>query len=85
MRMPKHIDYIFYGKPVTIMHKGYYKQKKTSRYGVLNFIYRILYGKEFIFMIETGKIIEYGSRLIMNPVTYNNLKEIIEKEEMIND
>ena len=30
---------------------------------------------EFIFMIETGKIIEYGGRLIMNPVTYNNLKK----------
>ena len=36
-------------------------------------------------MIETGKIIEYGGRLIMNPVTYNNLKEILEKEEKRND
>ena len=78
--MLKYPDYILYGKPVTIIHKGYYKQKKTSRYRVLNFIYRILYGKEFIFEIETGKIIECGGRLIMNPVTYNNLKEIIEKE-----
>ena len=78
--MLKYPDYILYGKPVTIIHKGYYKQKKTSPYRLLNFIYRILYGKEFIFEIETGKIIECGSRLIMNPVTYNNLKEIIEKE-----
>lgn len=79
--MLRYPDYILYGKPVTIIHKGYYKQKKTSRCGVLNFIYGILYGKEFIFEIETGKIIECGSRLIMNPVTYNNLKEIIEKEK----
>ena len=78
--MLKYPDYILYGKPVTIMHKGYYKQKKTSRYGVLNFIYRILYGKEFIFEIDTGKIIECGNQLMMNPVTYNNLKEILEKE-----
>ena len=78
--MLKYPDYILYGKPVTITHKGYYKQKKNSRYGVLNFIYRILYGKEFIFEIETGKIIECGNQLMMNPVTYNNLKEILEKE-----
>ena len=78
--MIKYPDYILYGKPVTIVHKGYYKQKKTSRYGLLNFIYRILYGEEFIFEIETGKIIECGNQLMMNPVTYNNLKEILEKE-----
>ena len=78
--MLKYPDYILYGKPVRIMHKGYYKQKKTSRYRLLNFIYRILYGEEFIFEIETGKIIECGSQLMMNPVTYNNLKEILEKE-----
>ena len=78
--MLKYPDYILYEKPVTIIHKGYYKQKKTSRYGVLNFIYRILYRKEFIFEIETGTIIECGGRFIMNPVTYNSLKEIIEEE-----
>ena len=63
-----------------IIHKGYYKQKKTSRCRLLNFIYRILYREEFIFEIETGKIIEYGNQLMMNPVTYNNLKKILEKE-----
>ena len=78
--MIKYPDYILYGKPVAIVHKGYYKQKKTSRYRLLNFIYRILYGEEFIFEIETGKIIECGNQLMMNPVTYNNLKEILEKE-----
>ena len=78
--MMRYPDYILYGKPVTIMRKGYYKQKKISRYRLLYFIYRILYGEEFIFEIGTGKIIECGGRLIMNPVTYNNLKEIIEKE-----
>ena len=78
--MLKYPDCIFYGKPVTIIHKGYYKQKKTSRCRLLNFIYRILYGEEFIFEIETGKIIECGNQLMMNPVTYNNLKEILEKE-----
>ena len=78
--MIKYPDYIFYGNLVMIIHKGYYKQKKTSRYGLLNFIYRILYGEEFIFEIETGKIIECGNRLMMNPVTYNNLKEILKKE-----
>ena len=83
--MLKYPDCIFYGKPVTIMHKGYYKQKKTSRYWVLNFIYRILYGKEFIFEIDTGKIIEYDNQLMMNPITYNNLKETLEKEENQND
>ena len=67
------------------MHKGYYKQKKTSRCRLLNFIYRILYRKEFIFEIETGKIIECDNQLMMNPVTYNNLKEILEKEEKRND
>lgn len=81
--MIKYPDYILYRKPVTIVHKGYYKQKKTSRYGLLNFIYRILYGEEFIFEIETGKIIECGNQLMMNPVTYNNLKEILEKEKVI--
>lgn len=79
--MLKYPDYIFYGKPVTIIHKGYYKQKNTSRCRLLNFIYRILYGEEFIFDIETGKIIEYGNQLMINPVTYNNLKEILKKEE----
>ena len=49
------------------------------------FIYKILYGKEFIFEIETGKIIECGNQLMMNPVTYNNLKEVLEKEEKRND
>ena len=76
----RHPDYFLYGKPVMIIHKGYYKQKKTSRYKLLNLIYRILYGEEFTFDIETGKIIEYGGKLMMNPVTYNNLKEILEKE-----
>ena len=83
--MLKYPDYIFYGKPVTIIHKGYYKQKKTSRCRLLNFIYRILYEEEFIFEIKTGKIIECGNQLMMNPVTYNNLKEILEKEENRND
>lgn len=78
--MIKYPDYIFYGNPVMIIHKGYYKQKKTSRCRLLNFIYRILYREEFIFEIETGKIIEYGNQLMMNPVTYNNLKKILEKE-----
>ena len=78
--MIKYPDYIFYGKPVTIIHKGYCKQKKTSRCRLLNFIYRILYGEEFIFEIETGKIIECSNQLMMNPVTYNNLKKILEKE-----
>ena len=78
--MIKYPDYIFYGNPVMIIHKGYYKQKKTSRCRLLNFIYRILYREGFIFEIETGKIIEYGNQLMMNPVTYNNLKETIEKE-----
>ena len=41
----------------------------------------MLYGEEFIFEIETGKIIEYGGQLMMNLVTYNNLKEILEKEK----
>ena len=76
----RRLDYILYGKPVMIVNKCCYKQKKTSRYRLLNFIYRILYGEEFIFEIETGKIIEFGNRLIMNPVTYRNLKEILEKE-----
>lgn len=79
--MLKYPDYILYGKPVTIIYNGYYKQKKTSRYRLLNFIYRILYGEEFIFEIETGKIIECSNQLMMNPVTYNNLKETIEKEK----
>ena len=70
----KHPDYILYGNPVMIVNKCCYKQKKTSRYRLLNFIYRILYGEEIIFVIETGKIIEFGGLLAMNPVTYNNLK-----------
>ena len=78
--MIKHLDYILYGMSVMISNKGYYKQKKTSRYKLLNFIYRILYGEEFIFEIETGKIIEWGGRLIMNPVTYNNLKDVLKGE-----
>ena len=79
--MIKYHDYNLYGKKMTIVHKGYYKQKKTSRYGLLNFIYRILYGEEFIFEIETGKIIECGNQSMLNTVTYNNLKEILEKEK----
>ena len=79
--MIKYPDYILYGKPVMIIHKGCYKQKKISKCRLLNFIYKILYGKEFIFEIETGKVIECGNQLMMNPVTYNNLKEILEKEE----
>lgn len=63
-----------------IIHKGYYKQKKNSRYKLLNLIYRILYGEEFIFDIETGKIIDYGGKLMMNPDTYDILKKIFEKE-----
>ena len=74
-------DAYFYGIPITIIHKGCYKQKKISQYRLLNFIYRMLYGKEFIFEIETGKIIECGNQLMMNPITYNNLKETLEKEE----
>ena len=58
--MIKYPDCIFYGKPVMIMHKGYCKQKKTSRCRLLNFIYRILYGEEFIFL--RGKHFENNSR-----------------------
>ena len=83
--MLKHPDYILYGKPVMIIYKGCYKQKKISKCRLLNFIYKILYGKEFIFEIETGKIIEYDNRLMMNPVTYNILKEILKKEAKKND
>ena len=83
--MLKHPDYILYGKPVMIIHKGCYKQKKISKCRLLNFIYKIIYGKEFIFEIETGKIIKYGNQLMMNPITYNNLKETLEKEENQND
>lgn len=76
----RHPDYFLYEKPVMIISKGYYKQKKTSRYKLLNLIYRILYGEEFIFDIETWKIIEYGGNLMMNPDTYDVLKQILEKE-----
>lgn len=78
-------DYILNGKPVRIVRKGYYKQKKTSRCKLLNFIYKLLFGEEFIFDIETGKVIEFGGQLYMNPITFDNLRKEIEKEESKNE
>lgn len=80
MNLPRPDDF-YMGKPVRIIHRGYYTQKKNSKSTILNFIYRILFGTEFIYEIETGKVIEFGNCLLMNPITFQQVKELIEKEE----
>lgn len=67
-------DGIFEGKPVKIASRGFYVQKKNSRNRLLNFIYRILFGNEFVYAIKTGDVYMVNNFLYMNPVTFEELK-----------
>lgn len=67
-------DEIFGSMPVKIINRGYYVQKKNSRNRLLNFVYRILFGKEFVYEIKTGEVLKFGNCLYMNPVTFEYLK-----------
>ena len=70
-------DEILDGKPVKIVSRGYYVQKKNSRNRLLNFAYRILFGTEFVYEIKTGEVLQFGNCLYMNPVTFEELKSKI--------
>ena len=70
-------DKILDGKPVKIVRRGYYVQKKNSRNRLLNFVYRILFGKEFVYEIKTGEVLKFGNCLYMNPITFEELKSRI--------
>ena len=70
-------DEILDGKPVKIVSRGYYVQKKNSRNRLLNFVYGILFGTEFIYEIKTGEVFLFGNWLCMNPVTFEELKSKI--------
>ena len=70
-------DEILDGKPIKIISRGYYVQKKNSRNRLLNFVYRILFGKEFVYEMKTGEVLKFGNCLYMNPVTFKELKSII--------
>ena len=67
-------DGIFECKPVRIVSRGFYVQKKNSRNRLLNFIYRILFGNEFVYAIKTGDVYMVDNCLYMNPVTFEELK-----------
>ena len=67
-------DEILDGKPVKIVSRGYYVQKKNSRNRLLNFVYGILFGTEFVYEIKTGEVFLFGNCLCMNPVTFKELK-----------
>ena len=67
-------DGIFEGNPVRIVSRGFYVQKKISRNRLLNFIYRILFGNEFVYAIKTGDVYMVDNFLYMNPVTFEELK-----------
>ena len=67
-------DGIFEGKTVRIVRRGFYVQKKNSRTRLLNFIYRILFGNEFVYEIKTGDVYMVDNCLYMNPVTFEELK-----------
>lgn len=70
-------DEILDGKHVKIISRGYYVQKKTSRNRLLNFVYGILFGTEFVYEIKTGEVFLFGNCLCMNPVTFKELKSKI--------
>ena len=70
-------DGIFEGKAVRIVSRGFYAQKKNSRNRFLNFIYRILFGNEFVYAIKTGDVYMVDNCLYMNPVTFEELKSRI--------
>ena len=70
-------DEILDGKPVKIVSRGYYVQKKNSRNRLLNFVYGILFGTEFVYEIKTGEVLQFGNCLYMNPVTFEELKSKI--------
>ena len=67
-------DGIFECKAVRIVSRGFYVQKKNSRNRLLNFIYRILFGNEFVYEIKTGDVCMVDNCLYMNPVTFEELK-----------
>lgn len=67
-------DGIFEGKPVRIVSRGFYVQKKNSRNRLLDFIYRILLGYELVYEIKTGDVYMVDNCLYMNPVTFEELK-----------
>lgn len=71
-------DEILDGKPVKIINRGYYVQKKNSRNRLLNFVYKILFGKEFVYEIKTGEVLKFENCLYMNPVTFKELKEHVQ-------
>ena len=67
-------DGIFEGKPVRIVSRGFYVQKKNSRNRLLNFIYSIMFGNEFVYAIKTGDVYMFDNCIYMNPVTFKELK-----------
>lgn len=70
-------DEILGGNPVKIINRGCYVQNKNSRNRLLNFVYRILFGKEFVYQMKTGEVLQFGNCLYMNPVTFEELKSRI--------
>ena len=70
-------DAIFEGKTIRIVRRGFYVQKKSSRNRLLNFIYRILFGNEFVYEIKTGDVYMVDNCLYMNPVTFEELNSRI--------
>lgn len=75
-------DEILDGNPVKIISRGYYVQKKNSRNRLLNFVYRILFGNEFVYEIKTGEILQFGNCLCMNPFTFKELKSKYETQKI---
>ena len=64
-------------KRVRLVSRGFYVQRKNSRNRLLNFIYRILFGNEFVYAIKTGDVYMVDNCLYMNPVTFEELKSRI--------
>ena len=76
-------DGIFEGKPVRIVSRGFYVRKKSSRNRLLNFIYRILFGNEFVYEIKTGDVYMVDNFLYINPVTFEELKTKYEARKRV--
>lgn len=58
---------------IIVDNKCYYKQIKTSRIKLLNWLYGKIYGYEKKYYLADGETYVIGNDIYMNPNTFKNL------------
>lgn len=68
------------GITIKIENEYYYKQIKTSRIRLLNWLFGKIYGYKKVYYLADGEMFFFENQLHMNPNTFENLSIVLKEQ-----